>query len=216
MTLCLPFLMFQGRAQEAIDLYLETFSDAELIEIQLHPEGTEILDVGPPEEDEVEEDSHAEDSDAEDGTTSEDEAAAHGEDTDGEDLAQDEETSPSTGTDLTTVEAEQEQAPPTRLVATAQVQVGGQMLMIQDSLVRHDFSFTPSVSVAVVVDSSTEFDDVVEKLSEGGSFLMEPGDYDFAKNFAWVQDRFGMCWQVNHPLTAPDENIARAQAPDWG
>ena len=29
MILCLPLLMFQGRAQEAIDLYLDTFPDAD-------------------------------------------------------------------------------------------------------------------------------------------------------------------------------------------
>lgn len=44
MILCLPFMMFQGRAQEAIDLYLSTFPDAKLLEIMHHPEGTEIFD----------------------------------------------------------------------------------------------------------------------------------------------------------------------------
>ncbi|MGQ7787049.1 VOC family protein [Nesterenkonia sp. PF2B19] len=240
MTLCLPFLMFQGQAQEAIDLYLETFPDAELIEIQHHPEGTEIFDAGNGDEDEVaevEEDTASEehegapadetDLDADDDTDDEggvehDDAEGTAPDEgdtsagDGAVTPTDEDPSPATGTDLTTVDAEATPAAPTRLVATAQVLVGGQVLMIQDSLVRHEFSFTPSVSVAVVVDTTTEFDEIVEKLSEGGSFLMEPGDYDFAKNFAWVQDRFGMSWQVNHPLTAPDENIAQAQAPDWG
>lgn len=35
-----PFLMFTGRAQEALDLYLEVFDDAELLAVQRHgPEG---------------------------------------------------------------------------------------------------------------------------------------------------------------------------------
>ncbi|GAB3187108.1 VOC family protein [Nesterenkonia suensis] len=254
MTLCLPFLMFQGQAQEAIDLYLETFQDAELIEIQHHPEGTAIFDSGPPEDELTEEaeertpdagDDSEPEADGEDRAPGEDEvpvdaadngpgeepnddAEAPGADSgaqadltsDGagpdDALITDAQRAPRTGTDLTTVEAEPEPADPPRLVATAQILVGGQVLMIQDSLATHDFSFTPSVSVAVVVDSTAEFDEVVEKLSQGGSFLMEPGDYEFAKNFAWIQDRFGMSWQVNHPLTAPDENIAQAQAPDWG
>lgn len=200
MTLCLPFLMFQGQAQEAIDLYLETFPDAELLEIQHHPEGTEIIDSRPAEMpmDQVDEDEATLKNNG-------DGAGASGG-----------ETSPPTGTDLTTVDPQDDSQTPARLVATAQIMLGGQVLMIQDSLITHHFSFTPAVSVAVVVDTTAEFHQTVDSLSEGGTFLMEPGDYDFAKNFAWVQDRFGMSWQVNHPLTAPDENISQAQPPVWG
>lgn len=195
MTLCLPFLMFQGQAQEAIDLYLETFPDAELIEIQHHPEGTEISGAQPPEETAYE-------------ISTDQGAPEPGQAGRTED--------PPTGTDLTTRDPSASKQEPRRLIATAQILVGGQVLMIQDSLVAHEFDFTPSVSVAVVVDSGAEFHQIVEKLSDGGSFLMEPSDYDFAKNFAWVQDRFGMSWQVNHPLSAPDEDVATAQAPVWG
>lgn len=162
MILCLPFLMFQGQAQEAIDLYLDTFPDAELLEVMHHPEGTELLDP----------------SAAGDASTL---------------LAAD------TAALETVVDWD------TTLVATAQLRIGGQLLMIQDSLVRHAFDFTPSISVAVVVDTATEFTHITDRLAEGGEFLMEPGDYDFAENFAWVKDRFGVTWQINQPTASSEE-----------
>ena len=53
---------------------------------------------------------------------------------------------------------------------------------------------------------------------------MEPGEYDFAANFAWVKDRFGVTWQMNQPRAssadaaqteATQTEPAQAQAPDW-
>jgi uncharacterized glyoxalase superfamily protein PhnB len=35
------------------------------------------------------------------------------------------------------------------------------------------------------------------KLSDGGEMLMPLDDYGFSKRFAWVADRFGVCWQLN-------------------
>lgn len=225
MTLCIPFLMFQGQAQEAIDHYLEVFPDAELLEIVHHPEGTEIYDPTPAPSEETESVDPAdlevpEDSDAGEAPSSSDAAEAPETSMDlGESAS---EADASTETTLITVEHEQDDSEhqesvsvPVPLVATAQLKIGGQVLMIQDSLMKHQFSFTPSISVAVVVDSSAEFHQIVDSLASGGEFLMEPGDYDFATNFAWIKDRFGMSWQVNQPLAQP-EPTASAEAPVWG
>lgn len=184
MILCLPFVMFQGRAQEAIDHYLKTFPDVELLEIMHHPEGTEVHDPSAPK-------------------------------------------APSTGVsgppypeDTAAVETVVDLHD--SLVATAQLRIGAQVLMIQDSLVKQDFDFTPSISVAVVVDTEEEFSRIADGLAEGGEFLMEPGDYDFAKNFTWVKDKFGICWQINQPRGTPEpgaeaaEDVAQAKAPEWG
>lgn len=253
MTLSFPFLMFQGRAQEAIDHYLEAFPDAELVAIQHHLEGTEIFDPATeqaeedeetaqePEEDpredaeSVEEDAEADSvdddsSDAAEATDSAEEAAEapaeeaaeapEDSDEEGSDASSAEEDSAEQDSDEETETetardgAEQTDAEPPVLVATAQLKIGNQVLMIQDSLVRHAFSFTPSTSIAVVVDSASEFDHIVGKLAEGGQYLMEPGSYDFAQNYAWVTDRFGFSWQVNHPLGTPEET-AQAKAPEW-
>lgn len=253
MTLSFPFLMFQGHAQEAIDHYLETFPDAELLAIQHHPEGTEIFvpateqaeedeETAQEPEEESGEDAKSSDEDAEADSVDEDsDAAPEAEDEDkDEDSADAPEDSAAEGSDESSAEevsaeqdsgeqdsgegAEAETAPddadqtaeePPVLVATAQLKIGNQVLMVQDSLVRHAFSFTPSTSIAVVVDSASEFDHIVGKLAEGGQYLMEPGSYDFAQNYAWVTDRFGFSWQVNHPLGTPEET-AQAKAPEWG
>ena len=34
-------------------------------------------------------------------------------------------------------------------------------------------------------------------LSDEGAVLMPPGDYGFSRRFAWVNDRFGVSWQLN-------------------
>lgn len=189
MILCLPFMMFQGRAQEAIDLYLSTFPDAKLLEIMHHPEGTEIFDP-----------------EASNGGGTNSETADHSPAASPDDTAAME----------TVVDWDK------TLVATAQLQIGGQILMIQDSLVKHAFDFTPSMSMAVVVDTEEEFHQITTSLVDQGEYLMEPGDYDFAQNFAWVKDRFGMTWQINHPRGAPNPedadsaaNAAQAKAPEW-
>ncbi|GAA1144690.1 VOC family protein [Nesterenkonia lutea] len=246
MTLCIPFLMFQGQAQEAIDHYLSVFPDAELLEIVHHPAGTEIYDPAPaPAESEdiaeaedeelVEaevqldigeepEDFAANDLTAENVDQNLDQGAApDGAEAEDDVVDADDEPSRSSGAEVhhTDMQLSEEDDPdevidvPVPLVATAQLKIGGQVLMIQDSLMKHQFSFTPSISVAVVVDSTAEFNQIVDSLAPGGEFLMEPGDYDFATNFAWVKDRFGMSWQVNQPLGQP-EPTATTEAPVWG
>jgi hypothetical protein len=35
-----------------------------------------------------------------------------------------------------------------------------------------------------------------KRLSAGGSVLMELGAYPFSEKFGWVQDRFGLSWQL--------------------
>jgi predicted 3-demethylubiquinone-9 3-methyltransferase (glyoxalase superfamily) len=59
------------------------------------------------------------------------------------------------------------------------------------------FKFTPAISFFVNCDSTEEVDAYWTKLSEGGIVLMELGAYPFSEKFGWVQDRFGVSWQVN-------------------
>ncbi|MHA3794652.1 VOC family protein [Sphingomonas sp. YL-JM2C] len=39
----------------------------------------------------------------------------------------------------------------------------------------------------------------IEALSDGGKALMGIGGHDFSRRFGWVQDRFGISWQLNLP-----------------
>lgn len=73
--------------------------------------------------------------------------------------------------------------------------LGGQRFIAFDSAVTHGFAFTPAVSILVECDAET-VDRTAALLCEGGRMLMPPGKYDFADRFAWVEDRFGVSWQL--------------------
>ena len=59
------------------------------------------------------------------------------------------------------------------------------------------FSFTPSISFYVNCETEGELHKLYENLSRNGFVLMELGEYPFSKKFAWVQDRYGLTWQLS-------------------
>lgn len=73
----------------------------------------------------------------------------------------------------------------------------GQRYMAFDSYVEHDFTFTPSISLFVECDTEEELEMLFEKLSEGGEVAMPLDNYGFSTKFGWVNDRFGVSWQLN-------------------
>jgi predicted 3-demethylubiquinone-9 3-methyltransferase (glyoxalase superfamily) len=77
--------------------------------------------------------------------------------------------------------------------------LGGQELICLESPVKHQFTFTPSISLFVECDSEAELNELFSRLSEGGAVLMPLANYGFSKSFAWVNDRFGVSWQLNLP-----------------
>jgi predicted 3-demethylubiquinone-9 3-methyltransferase (glyoxalase superfamily) len=66
--------------------------------------------------------------------------------------------------------------------------LNGQLFMCIDSPVKHDFTFTPSMSLFVSCDSEAEVDKLYKALSKGGTELMPLGSYPFARNMAglWI------------------------------
>jgi predicted 3-demethylubiquinone-9 3-methyltransferase (glyoxalase superfamily) len=70
-------------------------------------------------------------------------------------------------------------------------------LMCIDSPVQHAFTFSPAMSLFIDCDSPNEIDRLYGSLIEGGRALMPPDSYGFSRRFAWVQDRFGVSWQLN-------------------
>lgn len=86
---------------------------------------------------------------------------------------------------------------PEGTIKRAHVTIAGQAVMVHDSFVRHDFDFTPSISLFIECDDEAEFDRLAAALSDGGQMLMPPGNYGFSRKFAWLSDRFGVSWQVN-------------------
>lgn len=122
MTTAAPFLMFQGRCEEALTFYAATLPDARILSLDRKPDGA---------------------------------------------------------------------------VAMARLSVAGLEIMANDSPPVHDFDFTPSTSTFLSVGTAEEVDALASALGDGGKPLMPAGDYGFSRRFAWVQDRFGVSWQIN-------------------
>ena len=75
--------------------------------------------------------------------------------------------------------------------------LNGQEFMCIDSSVQHEFTFSPSMSLYVNCESEAEIDQLFGKLSPGGQVLMPLERYPFSEKFAWLNDRFGVSWQLN-------------------
>ena len=58
------------------------------------------------------------------------------------------------------------------------------------------FKFNPSVSFHVTCISIAEVDEIWKKLSQGGQVLMELGAYPFSERYGWLQDKYGLSWQI--------------------
>ncbi|KUN10476.1 glyoxalase family protein [Streptomyces yokosukanensis] len=84
-------------------------------------------------------------------------------------------------------------------VQHATFSLGGRQFMCVDSPARHDFTFTPSFSLFVQCENEAELDRLYTALVEQGTALMPLGDYGFSARFGWVNDRFGVSWQLNLP-----------------
>jgi predicted 3-demethylubiquinone-9 3-methyltransferase (glyoxalase superfamily) len=117
-----PFLMFEGAAADALDLYAAAFDDAEALDVQRFDDGT---------------------------------------------------------------------------IEAAFLRIGDQRIRLFDSPVEHAFGFTPAVSLFVELDRPEEVDAAFAKLAEGGGVLMGLDAYPFSPRFAWINDRFGVSWQLS-------------------
>ena len=58
------------------------------------------------------------------------------------------------------------------------------------------FTINPSLSLFVLCQSTDETNEVWNKLIEGGKALIPIGVYPWSQRYGWVQDRFGLTWQV--------------------
>lgn len=86
---------------------------------------------------------------------------------------------------------------PEGTVHLARFALAGQEFMCSDSFITHDFSFTPALSIWVDTESEEDLRRLFTALGEGGTELMPVNDYGFSRLFAWVNDRFGVSWQLN-------------------
>ena len=125
-----PFLMFEGQAQQAMDLYTRVLPDSEILDVERYgPDGPG----------------------------------------------------------------------PENTIIRASMSLRGQTVLVSDSYISHDFTFTPSVSLFVNCEDEAELERLVAELGEDGKTLMPLDNYGFSQRFAWVVDRFGVSWQLNLP-----------------
>ena len=82
-------------------------------------------------------------------------------------------------------------------VVRAEFTIGDQQFFAIDSTVGHDFNFTPAFSIFVECESEEELGNAFAKLSAKGDILMPLGNYGFSQQFGWLNDRFGVSWQLN-------------------
>jgi predicted 3-demethylubiquinone-9 3-methyltransferase (glyoxalase superfamily) len=94
-------------------------------------------------------------------------------------------------------------------VLTAIFTVDGYQLMALDG--GPYFTFSPSTSLSVQLKTISEIDALYATLMEGGTALMPLGVYGFSKKYAWLNDKYGLSWQINVPFDA--EKITYTFAP---
>ena len=82
-------------------------------------------------------------------------------------------------------------------IRKATFSIAGQNVMCTDSVVRHAFTFTPAVSFFVTCATEEELRRVAAALLQGGRELMPLDNYGFSRLFTWVNDRYGVSWQLN-------------------
>jgi predicted 3-demethylubiquinone-9 3-methyltransferase (glyoxalase superfamily) len=123
-----PFLMFEGRAEEAMTFYVSLFPGSELVSIERYGAG---------------------------------EVGAEGS------------------------------------VRLAEIRLASQRVLGIDSPAKHGFGFTPAISLFVECERERELRELFERLVDGGKVLMPVGNYGFSTLFGWLEDRFGVSWQLN-------------------
>ncbi len=70
------------------------------------------------------------------------------------------------------------------------------------------FKLNPAISFMVnfdpsrMKDAAEKIDEVWKKLEDGGSALMPIGEYPFSRRYGWIQDKYGVSWQLI--LTDPE------------
>lgn len=70
------------------------------------------------------------------------------------------------------------------------------------------FKFNPSISFMINFDPSQnpdakkQIDEVWKQLEPGGKVLMPLGEYPFSKRYGWIEDKYGVSWQLI--LTKPE------------
>lgn len=100
---------------------------------------------------------------------------------------------------------------PTEGLPDFQASMAGQPLVVTFELLGYrfmginagpEFAINPSISFMLNFDPSadpdarTHLDELWAALSDGGAALMPLGEYPFSPHYGWVQDKYGVNWQL--------------------
>ena len=55
------------------------------------------------------------------------------------------------------------------------------------------------MSLFINLPNEEALEQAFHRLAEGGKVLMPLDDYGFSARFGWLNDRFGLSWQLNVP-----------------
>lgn len=83
---------------------------------------------------------------------------------------------------------------PSGTAETVTIELAGQEFMLLSA--GPFFKFTPAVSFLIACTTKDEVDTLWKKLFEGGTALMPLDTYPFSEKYGWVEDRYGLSWQV--------------------
>lgn len=90
--------------------------------------------------------------------------------------------------------------------AKASGQPAGSVLTIEFEIDGHNFlalnggpvfKLNPSISFFVMLEEEKEVDNLWNKLVDGGLVMMDLQKYDWSEKYGWVQDKFGLSWQIS-------------------
>lgn len=69
------------------------------------------------------------------------------------------------------------------------------------------FKLTPAVSFFVYCETKEEVQQLWDKLSSRGKTLMPLDKYSFSEKYGWIQDRYGLSWQLYFSSTPFEQKI---------
>jgi len=82
-------------------------------------------------------------------------------------------------------------------VMIARFELDGRPFMCSDTYVKHEWTFTPAISLYIECKTADELEKLFHKLAESGRIYMPLDNYGFSRKFGWVGDKFGVTWQLN-------------------
>ena len=82
-------------------------------------------------------------------------------------------------------------------IKMAKFMINGSLFICSDSYIKHNWDFTPAISIFIETKSDAEIQKLFKSLSKGGKIMMPLKNYGFSKKFGFIEDQFGISWQLN-------------------